>query len=113
MKSLSKPSLILLAVLLPPPVLAQEGLEARQLGLIIRQLDAIAGVAERSKFAAPPTGEPRYRFDYEQLAQDLRRIRQGVNDYLAPSRAQPNELTQLSGSYRANEPTAGPSHEHD
>lgn len=93
--------LCFLAVLLPLPALAQEGVEARDLGLIVKQLDAIAGLADRSKLAAPLAGEPRYRFDYGQFAQDLQRVRQGVNDYLAPSRAQPNE------------PTAGTSHEHD
>ncbi|QKZ04181.1 RAQPRD family integrative conjugative element protein [Pseudomonas eucalypticola] len=107
------PSLCFLAVLLPLPTLAQEGVEARDLGLIVNQLDAIAGLADRSKLTASAAGESRYRFDYGQLAQDLQRIRQGVNDYLTPSRAQPNELTQLSGSYRANEPAAGTSHEHD
>ncbi|WAH60970.1 hypothetical protein LZ023_16290 [Pseudomonas silvicola] len=109
----SMPRLILLAVLLPLPVLAQEEFEARELGLIIKQLDAIDQMADRSKIAAPAAGEPRYHFDYGQLARDLQRIRRGVNDYLTPSRAQPNELTQLSGFYRANEPTAGASHEHD
>lgn len=109
----SLPRLCFLAVLLPLPALGQEGLEARDLGLIIKQLDAIDQLADRSKLATPPFGEPRYRFDYRQLAQDLQRVRRGLNDYLAPSRAQPNELTQLSGSYRANEPTAGTSHEHD
>lgn len=107
------PSLCFLAVLLPLPTLAQEGVEARDLGLIVNQLDAIAGLADRSKLATPPSGEPRYRFDYGQLAQDLQRIRQGVNAYLAPSRAQPNELTQLSGFYRANHPMARPDYEHD
>ncbi|WAH55477.1 hypothetical protein LZ023_20770 [Pseudomonas silvicola] len=109
----SMPRLILLTVLLPLPVLAQEGVDAHDLWLIVKQLDAIAGLAGRSKLATPPAGEPRYRFDYEQLAQDLQQIRHGVDDYLAPSRAQPNELTQLSGSYRPNKPTAGTSHEHD
>ena len=107
------PRLCFLAVLLPLPALAQEGVEARDLGLIVKQLDAIAGLSNRSKLATPPSGETRYRFDYGQLAQDLQRVRQGVNDYLTPSRAQPTELTQLSGLYRSNEPTEGPSHEHD
>lgn len=107
------PRLCFLAVLLPLPALAQEGVEERDLGLIVKQLDAIAGLADRSKFATPPAGEPRYRFDYGQLAQDLQQIRLGVNEYLTPSRAQPNEFTQLSGSFRANEPKAGASHEHD
>lgn len=107
------PRLILLAVLLPLPVLAQEGLGARELGLIIKQLDAIDQVANRSELATRISGESRYRFDYRQFAQDLQQVRRGIHDYLAPSRAQPNQLTQLSGSYRANEPTAGTSHEHD
>jgi len=109
----SMPRFIFLALLLPLPVLAQEGLEARELGLIIKQLDAIDQAANRSKLATTPSGESRYHFDYAQLAQDLQRVRRGLNDYMAPSRAQPNELTQLSGAYRANEPTAGTGHEHD
>lgn len=113
MTFLLMPRLCLLAFLLPLPALAQEEIEARELGLIVKQLDAIAGLGDRAKLAVPPSGEHRYRFDYGQLALDLQQIRQGVDDYLAPSRAQPNELTQLSGSYRANEPTAGTTHEHD
>ena len=109
----SMPVVFALALLLPLTVSAREELEARDLNLIVKQLDAIAGVADRSKLTAPAAGEPRYRFDYEQFAHDLRQIRQSINDYLALPRAQPNELAQLSGLYRANEPTAGPSHEHD
>ncbi|WP_416427684.1 RAQPRD family integrative conjugative element protein [Pseudomonas sp. App30] len=113
MTFLSMPRLCLFAVLLPLPALAQEGIQAHHLALIVKQLDAIAELSDRSKLTASAAGESRYRFDYGQLAQDLQLIRQGVNDYLTPSRAQPNELTQLSGSYRANEPAAGTSHEHD
>ncbi|WP_458079571.1 integrative conjugative element protein, RAQPRD family, partial [Pseudomonas aeruginosa] len=38
-------------------------------------------------------------FDYSRLAADLQRIRQGLQDYMTPSRAQPRDPSDLSGSY--------------
>ncbi|MEN1368268.1 RAQPRD family integrative conjugative element protein, partial [Pseudomonas aeruginosa] len=41
----------------------------------------------------------RFYFDYSRLAADLQRIRQGLQDYMTPSRAQPRDPSDLSGNY--------------
>lgn len=43
----------------------------------------------------------RYFFDYPRLAADIERIRHGLENYLTPSRAQPRDPVELSGSYSA------------
>nr|WP_329603022.1 RAQPRD family integrative conjugative element protein [Pseudomonas putida] len=40
-------------------------------------------------------------------------MRQGIRKYLSPSRAQPADLVELTGDYRAEAPHSSPSHEHD
>jgi RAQPRD family integrative conjugative element protein len=48
----------------------------------------------------------RYHLDYDRLQADLQRVRSGLQDYLAPARAQPRDVQPLSASYRA-EDTSG------
>lgn len=73
--------------------------EAVNLEVMIRQLNAVEAVARRSADLPQDPGE-RYHFDYQRLAGDVARIRQGLQDYLAPSRAQPRDPVELSGRYR-------------
>ena len=72
--------------------------EQSNLAIMIRQLNALEDTAQRS---AQLTDEPgkRYYFDYPRLAQDIERIRLGLENYLTPSRAQPRDPVELSGSY--------------
>lgn len=80
--------------------------EQDQFSLIQQQLDTIehlAAQAERSSNAQP--NEP-YRFDYPRLIEDIQRIRQGVQGYLSPTRAQPRDSTELVGDYRLDTPPA-------
>ena len=65
---------------------------------MLRQLDNFEDTAHRS---AQITDEPgkHYSFDYQRLTDDIARIRQGLKDYLSPSRAQPRDPVELSGSY--------------
>lgn len=74
--------------------------EQDQLSLILQQLDTIEHLATRAKIASPTESFERYRFDYPRLTEDIQRIRQGVQDYLSPSRAQPRDSTELVGEYR-------------
>lgn len=67
--------------------------------VMIRQLNAVEAVARRSA-ELPSDGSTRYRLDYNRLAADIARIRQGLQDYLAPSRAQPRDAAELSGQYQ-------------
>ncbi|WP_314915872.1 RAQPRD family integrative conjugative element protein [Pseudomonas helleri] len=70
------------------------------LGELFRSLNALQDTARRSaQFADEPC--KRYLFDYPRLADDIERIRHGLENYLTPSRAQPRDSVELSGSYSA------------
>lgn len=73
--------------------------ESANVEVMIRQLNAIEAVARRSA-ELPGDGSARYHLDYRRLAADLARIRQGLQDYLSPSRAQPRDVADLSGQYQ-------------
>lgn len=74
------------------------GDERQQLSLILRQLDALDRVAKSgASFTVDTAG--RYRFDYPRLTTDIELIRQGINEYLIPSRAQPRDPPDLTGHY--------------
>ena len=72
--------------------------EHQRLVLVLRQLDA----ADRLLSSMAPTAadlSARYAFDYALLSADLNLIRQGINGYLTPSRAQPRNPPELTGHY--------------
>jgi RAQPRD family integrative conjugative element protein len=83
--------------------------ERDQLSLVQQQLDIIERLATRAETANRPEPNERYRFDYPRLIQDLQRIRQGVQGYLSPSRAQPRDPSELVGDYRLDTPPEDPS----
>lgn len=74
--------------------------EREQLSLVQQQLDTIERVTARTEVAITSEPGDRYRFDYPRLIQDIQRMRQGVQSYLSPSRAQPRDPTELVGDYR-------------
>ncbi|MFS2071253.1 RAQPRD family integrative conjugative element protein [Pseudomonas sp. CT11-2] len=80
--------------------------EQSQLSLILQQLDIIERLATQAEAASTSEPDDRYRFDYPRLSQDIQRIRQGVQSYLSPSRAQPRDPTELVGDYRLDTPSA-------
>ncbi|MDF5890285.1 RAQPRD family integrative conjugative element protein [Pseudomonas syringae pv. syringae] len=88
---------------------AASAYEQDQLSLIQHQLDTIEHLATRADANRASEPGDRYRFDYPRLTQDIQRIRQGVQNYLSPSRAQPRDPTELVGDYRLDTPPAGPS----
>ncbi|SDN70146.1 RAQPRD family integrative conjugative element protein [Pseudomonas poae] len=83
--------------------------EQDQLSLILQQLDTIEHLAARPQTASSAESAERYRFDYPRLTQDIQRIRQGVQGYLSPSRAQPRDPREIVGDYRLDIPSAEPS----
>jgi RAQPRD family integrative conjugative element protein len=84
-----------------PQALADEDPRQRQqLAAALRQLDALERLVEQSAALTPIVPGARYHFDYPRLRADLVRVRAGIQDYLAPSRAQPRDPTELSGRYR-------------
>lgn len=88
---------------------AASGHEQDQLSLVQQQLDTIERLAARAKASSQSETHERYRFDYPRLSQDIQRIRQGVQGYLSPSRAQPRDLSELVGDYRLDTPSSEPS----
>ena len=83
--------------------------EQEQLSLVQQQLDTLERLATRAEAARTLEPIERYRFDYPRLTQDIQRIRQGVQSYLFPSRAQPRDPSELVGDYRLDTPIAEPS----
>ncbi|GAB5337079.1 integrative conjugative element protein, RAQPRD family [Pseudomonas fluorescens] len=83
--------------------------EQDQLSLIQRQLDTIERLATRTEAASTAEPVERFRFDYLRLSKDIQRIRQGVQGYMSPSRAQPRDATELVGDYRLDALPAEPS----
>ncbi|EKF3188997.1 RAQPRD family integrative conjugative element protein [Salmonella enterica] len=79
--------------------------EKDELALALKQLDQVQSALERAKIVAvqnEPDG--RFFFDYEQATRDLKTIRQGIETYLEPSRAQPRDKGALVGQYRKEQP---------
>lgn len=73
--------------------------EHARLEAVLRQLDTIERlIAEET--ARSHSEHSRYYFDYTHLTADLERMRSGIRNYLAPSRAQPRDLSTLLGDYR-------------
>lgn len=83
--------------------------EHDQLSLVQQQLDTIEHLATRAEATRASEPDERYRFDYPRLTLDIQRIRQGVQNYLSPSRAQPRDPGELAGDYRLDTPSAKPS----
>lgn len=81
-----------------PAAQAAGASEQANIEVMIRQLNALEDSARRSATIASEPGQ-RYYFDYERLAGDIQRVRHGLQEYLAPSRAQPRDPAELTGKY--------------
>lgn len=79
-------------------VKAAAGTERVNVEVMIRQLNALEDTARRS---AQINEDPnrRYLLDYKRLTEDITLVRQGLKNYLSPTRAQPRDPVELSGSY--------------
>ncbi len=86
------------SLLLCPSAHAIEASEQSNIEVMVRQLNALEDSARRSAAVASEPGQ-RYYFDYERLAGDIQRVRQGLQEYLTPSRAQPRDPADLAGKY--------------
>lgn len=84
---------------------ADESAQRTQLTLVMRQLDSIERMAKHSSVQQRVTPS-RYHFDYPRLHQDIQRVRQGIQNFLTPPRAQPRDVVNLLGDYsNAQEPS--------
>lgn len=90
--------LLLLALLFGASASASP--ESTQLALALKQLDGVKTSLERARNSASTDPQSRYFFDYQQAQQDISAVEQGINHYLAPTRAQPRAVQPLSASYQ-------------
>lgn len=107
MPDLYKPlaSVALIACCLTPIAFAGPAVdEHQQLTFVLRQLDAADGLSTAHTNAVIDPNA-RYTFDYARLSADIDLIRQGINGYLTPSRAQPRNPPDLTGHYTRSEQT--------
>ncbi|KPZ12422.1 MULTISPECIES: RAQPRD family integrative conjugative element protein [Pseudomonas syringae group genomosp. 2] len=77
---------------------ASSDAEQVNLELMLRQLESVKRVAERSATLPESPGQ-RYHFDYQRLQKDLDSVQAGIKSHLSPSRAQPRDPGALSGHY--------------
>jgi len=91
---------LLLAMMLPTAALAEAAHQRQELAAALRQLDGLERLVRHSEANTSVAAGERYHFDYPRLLADLAQVRTGIQTYLAPSRAQPRDLTELSGDYR-------------
>jgi len=77
---------------------AQNASERTQLDSMLRQLDLMQ--MQLSEAPHYTDTRSRYYFDYQRLNADLARVRSGIQEYLAPPRAQPRDPMELSGHYQ-------------
>jgi RAQPRD family integrative conjugative element protein len=91
-----------------PMALASSADEHIRLALLLEQLRQVETLAEEAEASASKGPHERYAFDYPRFTHDLERLREGITDYLHPSRAQPRDPVELSGNYRRESPEAQP-----
>ena len=96
------PTFLVTALLLGqfPMALAESPAERQELVAALRQLDALERTVADSAAHAPIQPGERYHFDYPRLLADLERVRTAIQAHLTPSRAQPRDLSELTGEYR-------------
>lgn len=71
--------------------------ERSALERIDQELAALDALIEEARSAAEEGA--RYRFEYPWLAEDLKRIRAGIREYLAQPEQRPRDLSEIEGSY--------------
>jgi len=91
---------LLLAMVLPSAAFADAAIQRQEPAAALRQLDGLERLVRHSEANTPVIAGERYHFDYPRLLADLAQVRTGIQTYLSPSRAQPRDLTELSGDYR-------------
>ncbi|EEH0272139.1 integrative conjugative element protein, RAQPRD family [Salmonella enterica] len=95
------------AIVLALAVSSASASEKDELALVMRQLDQLQASLDRAQsLSVQDAGDGRFYFDYACATGDLRAMKQGISQYLAPSRAQPRlpEGDAVSGQYRRERP---------
>jgi len=75
--------------------------EKDELALVMRQLDQVQASLDRARVVANQNGQDaRFYFDYLSASRDITTMKQGIEHYLEPSRAQPSIPMSVTGQYR-------------
>lgn len=93
------PYLYLSGIVLAGNALAAPASEPATLSLMLTQLDMLDSTLKRAQSQSSVAPDGRFFFDYPQAHADIRAMRAGIEQYLAPSRAQPQQVLPLAGQY--------------
>jgi len=86
------------------PFLAQAS-EKDELAQVMRQLEQVQASFDRARSLSPQSAEDgRFYFDYIRARQDIQAMKQGISQFLEPSRAQPRDAAAVEGRYRQERP---------
>ena len=79
---------------------AQADVESEReiLAHLVHELDVLETLIEQAERAADPDARVRFRYDW--LRQDLKRVRQGVDEHINARRTGPRTVKPLRGDYR-------------
>ena len=91
---------ILIGLFITSSALAAPLTEREELALMLNQLTQIEASLHRAQQSASTGNRERYYFDYPRIHADITTLREGVEHYLSPARAQPRDMTTLAGEYR-------------
>ncbi|ELJ4218810.1 conjugal transfer protein [Salmonella enterica] len=98
--------LILIIILSPSTVAHAPPLtEREELTLSLDQLTQIEASLHRAQQSARTGINERYYFDYPRIHSDITTLRNGIEHYLTPTRAQPRNTATLVGQYREEKTT--------
>ncbi|MFP5845034.1 RAQPRD family integrative conjugative element protein [Salmonella sp. 741265052_HSA] len=79
--------------------------EREELALSLSQLSQIEASLHRAQQNARTSINERYYFDYPRIHGDITTLRSGIEHYLTPARAQPQDTATLVGQYREKKTT--------
>ncbi|MDN8600301.1 RAQPRD family integrative conjugative element protein [Citrobacter sp. S2-9] len=94
------PWLYLSCLLLATTVQAAPTSEEANLSLLLTQLNILESTLKRAEAQATVAPDTRFFFDYPQIYSDIHAMREGINTYLTPSRAQPRTVETFPARYR-------------
>lgn len=81
-----------------PSVYADTSAERESLARIVHELHAMAPLIQKAESQTQEDARVRFRYDW--LRQDLKRIREGIQDHIDAPRAEPRAFPPLHGDYR-------------
>ncbi|OQV34775.1 conjugal transfer protein [Serratia nematodiphila] len=96
---------IVISLFITKSALAAPLTEREELTLSLSQLSQIEASLHRAQQSARTGINERYYFDYPRIHGDITTLRNGIEHYLTPARAQPRDTATLVGQYREEKTT--------